>query len=166
MNKRLIVVPILLLIVIAAATYLVQNKGTDKPAAIIDASTRSATEPASDKPAEPKSDNATITPQASPGKYVDYTSSIISETKGTKLLFFHAPWCSQCKKIEADIRQTTLPNNVTVIKIDYDTNQSLRQKYGVTLQTTFVRVDDNGNLVEKFVAYDSPSWKSVSDQLL
>lgn len=38
------------------------------------------------------------------GSYVDYDEKAVGETQGTKLLFFHAPWCSQCRELEADIK--------------------------------------------------------------
>lgn len=101
-----------------------------------------------------------------PGAYLDYTPEIIANTPGTKILFFHAPWCPQCRAIEADITSSTLPSNVSIIKVDYDSNQALRQKYGVTIQTTLVKIDDQGNLVEKFVAYDDPTLDSVIRNLL
>ena len=100
------------------------------------------------------------------GQYVTYTSSMIASTKGIKLLFFHAPWCPQCRALETDIMKQGVPDGVTIIKVDYDSHQELRQKYGVTLQTTIVRVNDQGELVSKFVAYDDPSLGSVVENLL
>lgn len=108
---------------------------------------------------------STEQPTQAPGAYIDYSSNIIANTAGTKVLFFHAPWCPQCRTLEADINKQGLPSGVTVIKVDYDTNQALRQKYGVTLQTTLVRVDDQGNLVKKLVAYDNPSIESIKQVL-
>ena len=101
-----------------------------------------------------------------PGKYIDYDKSALTTTPGTKLLFFHAPWCPQCRDLEADIERDGVPMGVTIFKVDYDTNQTLRQKYGVTLQTTIVRVDDNGEFVSKFVAYDDPSMDSIKKNIL
>ncbi len=103
---------------------------------------------------------------ASAGMYTPYQAEKVAATKGTKLLFFHAPWCPQCRKLEASIKASTIPQGVTIFKVDYDTNQALRQKYGVTLQTTFVKIDDQGNLIEKFVAYDEPTFESVKRNLL
>lgn len=105
-------------------------------------------------------------PQASAGAYVDYSEDVIAQTEGTKILFFHAPWCPQCRAAEASIQQSRPLDGVTIIKVDYDSNQALRQKYGVTIQTTFVKVDDNGNKVESFVAYDDPSFGAVKENLL
>lgn len=102
-----------------------------------------------------------------PGAYVNYSNTIIENTHGTKVLFFHAPWCPQCRAIETDIKaQSSLPDDTTIIKVDYDSNQSLRQKYGVTLQTTFVRVDDKGDLVKKYVAYNEPTYAAVKSNIL
>ena len=95
------------------------------------------------------------------GTYVPYRDGIIAETKGEKLLFFHAPWCPQCRALDADIKEKGVPDNTAVIKVDYDSSQALRQKYGVTIQTTIVRVDDQGNEVKKYVAYDDPTLAAV-----
>ncbi len=91
------------------------------------------------------------------GTYIDYSADSIAKTPGTKLLFFYAPWCPQCRMLDADIKAKGVPDDTTIIKVDYDSNQALRQKYGVTIQTTFVRVDDAGNMLQKFVAYDDPT---------
>lgn len=104
--------------------------------------------------------------QAAPGAYVDYSDTVVATSPGTKLLFFHAPWCPQCRALDEDIRVKGAPDGVTIIKVDYDSNQALRKKYGVTLQTTIVRVDDNGELVKKYVAYDEPSLDSIVKNLL
>ena len=104
--------------------------------------------------------------KSAPGKYVTYTDTELAEAQGTKLIFFHASWCPQCRAIEKDIKQQGVPNGVTILKADYDTSQQLRQRYGVTIQTTIVKVDDQGNLVEKYVAYDEPSLDAIIKNLL
>ncbi|MBI4947973.1 thioredoxin family protein [Candidatus Berkelbacteria bacterium] len=100
------------------------------------------------------------------GKYIDYTASAIDQNKGTKILFFHAPWCPQCRALDASIKSGTIPNNTTIIKVDYDSNQDLRQKYGITIQTTLVLIDDSGKLIKKYVAYQQPILQAVIDNLL
>lgn len=101
-----------------------------------------------------------------PGTFVDYQEGLVASTDGVKLLFFHAPWCPQCRMIEADIEKQGVPNGVTILKVDYDSNQALRQQYEVTLQTTFVEIDDDGNKIESFVAYNEPTFDSVKTNLL
>ena len=101
-----------------------------------------------------------------PGVFKDYQEGLVASTDGVTLLFFHAPWCPQCRMIEADIAKQGIPNGVTVLKVDYDSNQALRQQYRVTLQTTFVEIDGDGNEIEKFVAYNEPTFDSVKANLL
>lgn len=110
--------------------------------------------------------NTAVSTKDRDGRYIDYSENAIASSAGTKLLFFHAPWCQQCRDLETDIKKDGVPNGTTIIKVDYDTNQALRRKYGVTLQTTFVKIDDNGNEIEKFVAYDDPTLDAVIDKLL
>lgn len=101
-----------------------------------------------------------------PGSYVEYSETKVADADGTKLLFFHASWCPQCQMVDADIKKDGIPDGVTVFKVDYDSNQELRKKYGVTLQTTFVKIDDDGNEIKKFVAYNEPTFDSVKENLL
>jgi thiol-disulfide isomerase/thioredoxin len=104
--------------------------------------------------------------QTQAGAYVDYSDTVIASTKGTKVLFFHASWCPQCRALESSIKSSQIPDGVTIIKVDYDSHQKLRQQYGVTIQTTLVKVDDDGKLVEKYVAYDQPTFAAVKTNLL
>jgi len=106
------------------------------------------------------------TQPADQGQYVDYTPEAIANTKGTKILFFHAAWCPQCRALEDSIKAGNIPDGTTIIKVDYDSNQQLRQKYGVTIQTTLVKVDDNGDLIESYVAYDEPTLDALIRNLL
>lgn len=109
---------------------------------------------------------STNTEGASAGAYIDYSDNAIKNTKGTKVLFFHAPWCPQCRALDNSIKSGKIPNGVTIIKVDYDSNQELRKKYGVTLQTTLVRVDDDGNMVKKYTAYNEPSLDALIKNVL
>lgn len=104
--------------------------------------------------------------EVTPGAYVDYSDTALAAADGTRLLFFHAPWCPQCRTMEEDILASGVPDGVTILKVDYDSNQALRQQYGVTLQTTFVELDAAGNPVQTFVAYDEPSMSAVVAALL
>lgn len=100
------------------------------------------------------------------GVYTAYDQQVVTATKGTRLLFFYAPWCPQCRSLEASIKAGTIPEDVTIFKVDYDSNQALRQKYGVTVQTTLVRLDSSGELSKKYVAYQEPNLDSVITNLL
>ena len=94
---------------------------------------------------------------ASPGAYVEYSENALAAAEGTRVLFFHATWCPQCRALDEDIVAEGVPDGVTVLKVDYDTHQDLRQKYDVRQQTTVVALDDSGAAVASFVPYDDPS---------
>jgi thiol-disulfide isomerase/thioredoxin len=105
-------------------------------------------------------------PTTSPGVYVEYSDDAIARAEGRVLLFFHAPWCPQCRSVESDILAEGVPAGVTIIKVDFDSRQDLRQRYGVTLQTTFVEVDADGTELQKHVAYDDPHLDAVIAAML
>jgi len=103
----------------------------------------------------------TSPPAAQPGAYVEYRDGIIAETAGDKVLFFHAPWCPQCRSLEQSILDGRIPDDMTIIKVDYDTATSLRQQYGVTIQTTIVYVDDDGAALASEVLYSDTTLAAL-----
>lgn len=158
--KRVLLTWGMLIIVVAAAgagyVYLQNSREAD---------TQNAQADKIEQPAVASSETADQA-AAQPGAFVDYQEGLVASTDGVRLLFFHAPWCPQCRMIEADINNQGVPDGVTILKVDYDSNQALRQKYGVTLQTTFVEVDKDGNEIETYVAYNEPTFDSVKSNLL
>lgn len=159
MNRKVLFTLIGIVVVVAAAILYVAMTPRDTAAPSPDkvSSDQSPTiAPPATSPNEPQS----------PGAYTAYSEQAVASTRGTKLLFFHAPWCPQCRQIEASINKDGVPAGVTVFKIDYDSNQPLRQKYGVTIQTTFVKVDDKGEKLASYVAYQEPNFSSVRRELL
>jgi len=120
----------------------------------------------SESPAPVQTPSAEATPSVAPaapveGAYVDYADGIVEETAGAKVLFFHAPWCPQCRKLDEQLRAEGAPEGLTIFKVDYDSRSDLRQRYGVTLQTTVVFVDDAGMPISSTVLYDDPSIASL-----
>ena len=87
------------------------------------------------------------------GQYEAYEPSKLAlAAKGPVVLFFHASWCPTCKAADADIMTNlaAIPANITILKVDYDSNPELKKKYGVTYQHTFVQVDANGVMLKKW----------------
>lgn len=103
---------------------------------------------------------------ATPGAYADYSDDAVANADGRVLLFFHAPWCPQCRSVEADILADGVPAGVTILKVDFDSRTDLRQQYGVTLQTTFVEVDRDGAKLQAHVAYEEPTLDAVVAAML
>ena len=89
------------------------------------------------------------------GAYVtlaDYESAQASFTNSDVVLFFNASWCSTCKEVRENLEAdpSAIPAGLTIVKVDFDDSDELRQKYGVTVQHTFVQVDSNGNELAKW----------------
>lgn len=152
MKKLLLIAGIIILAIGGGFVYLMGQ--SDAPASQV----QTVEEPEAETPAP-------VDPQTA-GAYVDYSEELVASTSGTKVLFFHAAWCPQCRQLESEIKAGSLPEGTTIFKVDYDTSQALRQKYGVTLQTTLVKIDDQGNLVEKYVAYDDPTLTALKQNIL
>jgi thiol-disulfide isomerase/thioredoxin len=87
------------------------------------------------------------------GSYEAYNPEKLANAKnGDVVLFFHASWCPSCRALNGDIDKnlSLIPDGVTILKTDYDTQTELKKKYGVTSQHTLVQVDENGNMIKKW----------------
>jgi thiol-disulfide isomerase/thioredoxin len=88
------------------------------------------------------------------GTYEAYSPEKIATASSTHkvVLFFHASWCPTCIALDKDIKShlNNIPSSLTIFDVDYDTSLSLKQKYGVTYQHTFVEVDAQGNMIKKW----------------
>ena len=79
--------------------------------------------------------------------YVEYSDQTLADSSGSnRVLFFHAPWCSVCNFYEGQIEEQGVPSDVTILKIDYDSEDELKERYEVTTMSTFVLLDENGNI--------------------
>ena len=92
----------------------------------------------------------TITNDA--GTYTDYTADAAraAAQSGNAVLFFHASWCPTCRALDQSIKAAQLPANVSIFKVDYDSEGDLKKKYRVTRQHTLVKVDADLNEVESW----------------
>lgn len=109
---------------------------------------------------QPNPANTQSSNPAAAGGYKNYSpETVIAEQKAGRkvVLFFHAPWCPFCRAADQVFQSdaTAIPDGVTLLKTDYDSNAELKTKYGVTYQHTFVQIDDQGNLVTKWVSGDA-----------
>ena len=157
MNKKIAVIIVALVVLIggAVAAYGFTNAGDNR-----------VSETSTSQPAPSTASELPSVATDTEGAYVDYSPTAIANAKGDTLLFFYAPWCPSCRAIESDILSSGVPADVTVIKVDYDSHQDLRQKYGVTVQTTFVKVDASGEELQKFTPSEDLRLAAVIDALL
>lgn len=87
-----------------------------------------------------------------PGLYVKYEDVNIASLNGKIVLNFHASWCTSCRRLENDIINSLIdiPSGVNLVKVNYDSEMALKNKYGITQQHTSVQVDNQGNLIKKW----------------
>lgn len=150
------------LVTLAAATTLALSAcGTDGPeppaattAAESTADTPMADEPMTDGPMtadiEAADDTEAAEDETAPttaGSYVDlatYQADPTAYEDSRVVLFFHADWCPSCRATDAALVEEGVPDGLTVVQVDFDTETALRQEHGVVQQHTFVHVDDEG----------------------
>lgn len=92
-------------------------------------------------------------------EYSAYSQEKYDELLGKKpfALFFHAPWCPTCRGMEKAITEelTTFPKGTKILKADFDTEKALKEKYGITVQSTVVIIDAEGKAVKTLAAPDN-----------
>ncbi|NGN95973.1 thioredoxin family protein [Nocardioides sp. KC13] len=118
-----------------------------------------------DDPASPAASSSPATAESTPaevpaegaaceGRYADYSAAAVAEECYTDtILFFHAPWCPECRGFEEAIKSGEIPEKAQILKVDYDSATGLRKKYEVTIQSTFVRVDASGERLKLWSGY-------------
>ena len=88
------------------------------------------------------------------GSYEAYSPEKVMLASATHdvVLFFRASWCPTCRAVDGDIKAnlSKIPSTLAILDVNYDNSASLKQKYGVTYQHTFVQVDKDGNLIKKW----------------
>lgn len=104
------------------------------------------------------SDTASSQADQMPGKYVEYDEAMVATaaSEGRAVLFFHAGWCPTCRSADADIKANmeSIPAELSIFKVDYDSATKLRDMYNITTQHTFVQVDETGQEITKWVGGD------------
>lgn len=70
--------------------------------------------------------------------------------KGTTVVFFYAAWCPNCRATvtELNARWDEVNPGLTLVIADYDKEQALKARFGITYQDTFVLLDKDGKGVE------------------
>ncbi|WP_129666847.1 thioredoxin family protein [Phytoactinopolyspora endophytica] len=120
-----------------------------------------------DDDADPMDDDGSDDMELAAGTYREYSEDAVADAGfDTTILFFHASWCPECRAFEEAIEEGTIPVGVQILKVDYDSETELKQTYEVTLQTTFVRVDHDGEHLGTWVGYgEDRSIDAILDEL-
>ena len=100
-----------------------------------------------------ESESSPVSKEISAGSYEPYSvEKLALAENGKVVLFFRAPWCPTCRALDSNIKSNlnSIPENVTILDVDYDSSTALRQKYMVTYQHTLVQVDARGEIIKKW----------------
>ena len=92
---------------------------------------------------------------AAAGGYItlaEYEGSKDMYADSDVVLFFAADWCPTCQEATANLEAdpAAIPSGLAIVRVDYDDSDDLKQKYGITVQHTFVHVDAAGNELAKW----------------
>lgn len=85
-----------------------------------------------------------------PGTYQDYDAEQIANSDADRIfLSFYATWCPSCRALEADIQANaaSIPPDVEIYKVDYDTATALKRQYNITMQHSIIEIDSDGTAV-------------------
>ena len=104
------------------------------------------------QPEQTTQQTATDGPQST-GQYTAYSEAELGNDYDRHILFFHAVWCPECQAFKKDLLSGDIPDGVQILEVNYDTATALKKKYGVTLQSSFVEVDGQGELKAKWSGY-------------
>lgn len=84
--------------------------------------------------------------------YLPYSAEKMAELKGKQkfAVFFHATWCGTCVNWENNLLAAgeSLPENIQILKADYDTEKDLAKSLNVKSQSTLVYFNEKGEIVE------------------
>jgi thiol-disulfide isomerase/thioredoxin len=162
MFKNRPLVGVLILGLVGAVIYLATSSNSDEQAPN---SIGSASQ-------SPTAQENVVTGSASDGtsgnyiSYETYQSSADAYSASDVVLFFNASWCSTCKNARDNFESSLdqFPPDLTIVVVDFDDNVDLKKQYGVTVQHTFVQIDNQGEELKKWSG--SVSVDEVTDQVI
>jgi len=141
MNNKALIPTILIAIILIVGGFVLVNNDSD--------TSKTNTNSESESVAIVESDNSNSSEMENKrlGSFVDFSEEQLVATADTQqVVFFHAEWCSTCRFYEKQIETSGVPEGVTILKADYDEDKELKERYGVTVQSTCVLLDDNGEV--------------------
>jgi thiol-disulfide isomerase/thioredoxin len=88
--------------------------------------------------------------------YTQQNFEAMSHTNDKIVLFFYAPWCGTCSVLDDELIKypERLDPGITVLKVEYDKDRVMKDRYGVVVQHTLVLVDHDGKELRKWIGGD------------
>ena len=97
--------------------------------------------------------------------YETYSAAPEKYSASNVVLFYNAYWCSTCKAardgFEAGLSE--MPEDLTIVLVDFDENTEMRKKHDVIVQHTFVQIDSMGNELQRW--YGSTTVAEIKEKL-
>ncbi len=86
------------------------------------------------------------------GLYLPFTPTALAQASDDIVLFFYASWSPASITTHKDIiaKKATLLKDLTLLQVNFDDSDTMKQQYGVTEQNTFVQVTNTGELIKKW----------------
>ena len=162
--------PSLAVLTTAAALALAGCSGGEESARTTPSPAPTSSSPSAPapQPSTATSSEAAPAPAAKSGyvTYDEYSADKGAYDQGDVVLFFHASWCPTCQRAEKNLEAdpASIPSDLTIVKVDYDSSSDMKQQYGVTVQHTFVQVDDSGAQLTKWTGSDTAD--EISNKLV
>lgn len=84
--------------------------------------------------------------------YLPYTPTALAQAAGDIVLFFYASWSPSAINTDKDItaKKEKLPDDLTILRVNFDDAEAMKQQYGITDPQTFVQVTNTGELIKKW----------------
>lgn len=105
------------------------------------------------------------------GSYAHYSeqNKQTAASRGNTLLFFAATkWCQSCSLLDQEIktRIKDIPPKLTILKVDFDSDTEMNDRYQVTSQHTLILVDQENNELLRWVGGDFDLMLTKLDGLI
>lgn len=70
--------------------------------------------------------------------------------QGPTVVYFYAAWCPECRDLAKELkaRWSEVRPTLTLVIADYDKDKTLKSRFGVTYQDTFVLLDKAGKPIK------------------
>lgn len=94
-------------------------------------------------------------------RYIDYSPAKLTqflEEHKRVILFFQASWCSTCANTDKNLKTNfaLLPEDVVILRVNFDADKDLVRTYNVVIQDTLVYVDEDGKTIKSWVGAGQP----------
>ncbi len=86
------------------------------------------------------------------GLYLPYTPTALAQASGNIVLFFYASWSPAGIATNKDItdKKDKISKDLTILRVNFDDADAMKQQYGITDQQTFVQVTNTWELIKKW----------------